>query len=315
MTMELANVAAFVAVVDAAGFTAAAGMLHLSQPALSRRIALLERGLGQPLFERGPRGVRLTDAGETFLPHARAALACLRDGAAALDELTRGDTGTLTLAIVGTLASTGVALQLGQFRLAHPRVRVLLRTGSSSDVSNLVRRGEASLGLRYFADGAADLVSRDVYHEPLLIVAPADHPLANLRRVAPERLRDASWVAFPERGGPAPDPFARVLTRTLAAVGLDETTIVHIDSLTAQKRLVEAGFGLALVPRSSVVEELARGSLRALDVRGIKPLVHVTLIHRKTAFLGRAARQLMVALAQVPARPATRRRAPRRASS
>jgi DNA-binding transcriptional LysR family regulator len=98
-------------------------------------------------------------------------------------------------------------------------------------------------------------------------------------------------------------------------VGLDETTIVHIDSLTAQKRLVEAGFGLALVPRSSVVEELARGSLRALDVRGIKPSVHVTLIHRKTAFLGHAARQLMVALAQEPTQPATRRRAARGAGA
>ncbi len=299
--MDIANLEAFVAVVEHGGFTRAASALHLSQPALSRRIGLLEHSLRQPVFERNRHGARLTDAGRTFLSHAEAALACLRDGAAAVRELAQGNAGDLTVAIVGTLASTGVAAQLGRFRDAHPGVRVLLRTGGSAEVSSLVRRGDAVLGLRYFTDPAPDVVSRDLYREPLVVVAAAGHRLANARRLAPDRLRGEPWVAFARRRGARADPFGQVVARALAAAGLDETEMVAIDSLTAQKRLVEAGFGLALVPASSVQEELARHTLHTLDVPALRASVDVTLIHRKGAFLSAAARQLVASLEDEPA--------------
>ncbi|HEV7735061.1 MAG TPA: LysR family transcriptional regulator [Candidatus Binatia bacterium] len=298
--MDIANLEAFVAVVEHGGFTRAASALHLSQPALSRRIGLLEHTLRQPVFERGRLGTRLTDAGRIFLSHAEAALACLRDGAAAVRELEQGQTGDLGLAIVGTLASTGVAAQLGRFRDTHPGVRVLLRTGGSAEVSSLVRRGDVVLGLRYFADAAPDIVSRTLYRESLVVVAAADHRLTRLRRLAPDRLRSESWVAFSQRRGATADPFGQVIRRSLATAGLDDADVVAIDSLTAQKRLVEAGFGLALMPASSVVEELERRTLRTLDVPALRGAVDVTLIHRKGAFLGAAARQLVAALEHEP---------------
>ena len=239
--MDFDNLEAFAAIVEFGGFTRAAEALHLSQPALSRRIGLLEHELRQQVFERGRRGAALTDAGRTFLPHAQAALACLRDGAAAVQALARGESGSLTLAIVGTLASTGLTAQLGRFRAAHPELRVLLRTGSSAEVSSLVRRGEAALGLRYFADPAPDVVSRSVYAEPMVVAAAPGNRLAGLRRIAPERLRGETWVAFPAKRGAAADSFGQLLSRCLAAAGLDAAEIVVIDSLTAQKRLVEAG--------------------------------------------------------------------------
>jgi DNA-binding transcriptional LysR family regulator len=311
--MDFAVIEAFVAVVEFGGFTRAAEALHLSQPALSRRIGLLEHELRQSVFERGRRGAPLTDAGRTFLPHAQAALACLRDGAAAVQALEHGESGSLTLAIVGTLASTGLTAQLERFRRAHPRLRVLLRTGSSAEVSNLVRRGEAALGLRYFADPAPDIQSRIVYQEALVVVAATAHPLANARRIAPERLRREPWVAFPARRGTAIDSFGQVLVRCLAAAGLEDSEIVVIDSLTAQKRLVEAGVGLALVPVSSVREELGLRTLCKLDVPAFAPEIDVGLIQRRGAFLSAAARRLMEALSHAPKasrprRPATRRR-------
>ncbi len=294
--MELANVEAFIAVARLGGFTRAADALHLSQPALSRRIGLLEGDLGQPLFERGRKGAALTDAGRAFLPHAQAAVACLRDGAAAVQVLVQGDVGRLTLAIVGTLASTELTARLRGFHDDHPRIRILLRTGTSAEVSGLVRRGEATLGLRYFADPASDIVSRDLYREPLLVVAAAGHPLAGARRIAAERLRDEAWVMFPPRRGAVVDPFGHVVARALAAAGLDASEAVVIDSLTAQKRLVEAGFGIALVPESSVREELGLATLRRLDVPALRTGVEVALIHRKGAFLSPATRRLLAIL-------------------
>ncbi len=92
--MELDQIEAFVAIVRGGGFTRAASILNLSQPAVSRRLDLLERALGAPLFERMRSGAILTEAGQTFLPHAEGLLASMRDGidaVRALQEVDRGD--------------------------------------------------------------------------------------------------------------------------------------------------------------------------------------------------------------------------------
>src|SRR5882724_11186949 len=96
MAVEIDQVAALVAVVRGGGFTRAAAALHLSQPAVSRRLNLLERELGAPLFERIRSGAVLTEAGKAFLPHAEAMLASRRDGIEAVRALEGADRGSIT---------------------------------------------------------------------------------------------------------------------------------------------------------------------------------------------------------------------------
>src|SRR5216684_28629 len=127
-SMELDHVEAFVAIVRRGGFTRASATLHLSQPAISRRVHLLERELGAPLFERIRSGAVLTDAGRAFLPHAEALLASMRDGVDAVGALRGTHRGAVMPAIVGTLASTTLTEQLRRFREAHPAVELRLRT-------------------------------------------------------------------------------------------------------------------------------------------------------------------------------------------
>jgi DNA-binding transcriptional LysR family regulator len=278
--MELDHVEAFVAIVRHGGFTRASGALHLSQPAISRRIRLLETELGAPLFERLPGGPLLTEAGRVFLPHAESLLASMRDGAEAVAAL-EGKTGAVTLALVGTLASTGLTGRLKRFREAHPRVDLRIRTALSAEVSALVRRGDANLGLRYHGDPELD--SEVVYEERLLPVCAPDHPLAGARSA--RELAGQRWVAFP-----APGP----LQRALSAADLD-AEIVPIDSLTAQKRMVEAGFGLALLPESSLDD----GALHVLDVAALRAAQPVVLVRRRGAFESGAVRALRELLARV----------------
>jgi len=97
------------------------------------------------------------------------------------------------------------------------------------------------------------------------------------------------------------------LRQSLVACGLGAAEIIAIDSLTAQKRMVEAGFGLALLPESSVDEELRAGTLRALNVPAIRITLPVVLIHRRRAYLSGAARRLMAMLAERPIQRARRR--------
>jgi len=160
MAVEIDQVETFVAIVRGSGFTKAASLLHLSQPAVSRRLDLLERELGAPLFEHIRSGVRLTEAGWTFLPHAEGTLACTRDGLDSVRALHQVNRGTITLAFVGTLTSTTLTGCLQRFRDAHPRVELRLRTALSQEV--LVRRGNATLGLRYGGDPHPEMLSVSV---------------------------------------------------------------------------------------------------------------------------------------------------------
>ena len=137
MPVEIDQVQAFVAIVRGGGFTRAASILHLSQPAVSRRLDLLERELGRPLFDRTRGGARLTEAGQAFLPHAEALLASTRDGVEAVSGLDRTDRGVVTVALVGTLASTELTTRLKRFRRAYPDVLSL--TGGSATRSSLPR--------------------------------------------------------------------------------------------------------------------------------------------------------------------------------
>ena len=299
--MELDQVETFVTIVRRGGFTRAAATLHLSQPAVSRRLDLLERELGRPLFDRTRGGAQLTEAGRAFLPHAETLLASMRDGVEAVRALERPDRGTVTVALVGTLANTVLTGRLQRFRDAHRQVRLELRTALSREVSALVRRGDAALGLRYFADPDPDLVSLPFYREDLVTVCAPTHRLVQKRRLTAPMLAGESWVAFPIRQGSSGESYAQVLAERLAAIGLGNAEIVPIDSLTAQKRLVEAGFGLGLMPRSSVEEELRVGTLRELRVAAMRLAVPVVLVHRRRAHLSGAARALLTLLTGAPA--------------
>jgi DNA-binding transcriptional LysR family regulator len=294
--MEIDQVTAFVTVVRRGGFTRAASTLHLSQPAVSRRLHLLEREVGAPLFERMRSGVVLTEAGQAFLPHAEALLASLQDGLEAVAALQRADRGALTLAVVGTLASTALTERLRRFREAYPNVRVHLRTALSQEVSALIRRGDATLGLRYDSDAHPEVVSEHIHDEPMVPVCSPRHRLARARRVDAKALTGEAWITFPTRVGSSGEPYASALTQRLAAAGLAASEIIPIDSLTAQKRMVEAGFGLALLPESSVDEELRAGTLHVMKIPALRATIPVVLVHRRRAYLSGAARRLMAEL-------------------
>ena len=302
MSMELDHVEAFLAIARSGGFARGSAALHLSQPATSRRIKLLEAELGAPLFDRLGRGVTLTEAGRAFLPHAQALLASMRDGIDAVSAVRGTGQGPVTLAMVGTLASGSLTARLSRLCRAHPGLDLRLRTALSTEVSALVLRGEAALGLRYGTDPDPGLVSVVIHQERLVPVCPPGHPLAAGDTAA--ALAGQRWLGFPPRPGASADPYAVALRQLLAAHGLGDADFLPIDSLTAQKRLAEAGFGLAILPESSLDEELRTGTLRAIDAPALTATIPVVLIRRRSAFQSGAARALAAALTDWPQQPA-----------
>jgi len=288
--MDIEEIRTFVAIAQLGGFTRAAERLHRSQPAISRRIGLIEQELGAPLLERVRGGVTLTEAGRAFLPFAEAVLSAVEDGRQAVGATISEQSGAVSLALVGTLADSNIVEVLRQFARRSKSVDLDLRTATSQEVSDLVRRGEVTLGLRYFADERAELNSRIVGVENLLVICSPEHLFAG-KRMAKRQLAGEKWVGFPASGGR--ESLGKVLERQLAAAGIDGARITVIDSLTAQKRLVEAGFGVALVPESSVRDELKLGALSQLDIPAMRIGVPVALIHRRNGYLNPAVRALI----------------------
>lgn len=297
MGMNTDALLTFLTIHRTGGFSSAALKLHRSQPAISRRIAQLEAELGAPVFERGSSGITLSQVGEALVPHAERVLAALEDANDAIRSLRAPDSGPVSLAAVGTLAGPQLTGILRRFAEGAPNVTLSLRTATSAQVSELVRRGEVTLGIRYFEDRSPDLECLPMAPEMLVVACSPGHPLAGRKVARLTDLAGESWLAFPRL-----DPQGEVVAESLHAQFLvrhvAEIRWTAVDSLTAQKRLAEAGFGIILVPESGILEELKTGSLAMIAVGDLDAFNPVNAIRRKGGFLSGAAQALLALLTE-----------------
>jgi DNA-binding transcriptional LysR family regulator len=170
----------------------------------------------------------------------------------------------------------------------------------------MVRRGEVSLGLRYFDDPSPQLISQEVSEEMMMVVCSPQYKWAGKRLLDPKQLGRNRWVGFPMTRN-RQDSFADLLRRQLASVQLDDGPIMPVDSLTAQKRLVEAGIALALLPGSAIEEELRIGALSIINVPRLQTIVPIHVVYRKNGYLNGSARALLSLIVAIPVRPTARK--------
>jgi len=289
---DLPSLRAFLEVARCNSFTRAASELHISQPALSRRINVLEESLGAVLFSRYMNGVQLTEAGMALFPFAVTAMTALQDGVEAVRANGQGESGNVTIAVTSSLLNPGVISILARFQQLVPKVELSIHSGTSPDVSRLVLSGEAGLGLRYHTDPDPRLHCEPVGTEKTIIGAAGIHPLAGVKAVPRAKLASETWIAVPIQPGDANGGFANVLQQH----GLTSRRAMLIDSTMAQKRLIEANFGIGILAYGSVKEELAAGKLVALDVSRFNTTVPIMILHRKNMHIGEATRRLITML-------------------
>ncbi len=274
------------------GISNAAKALHRSQPAISRRIALMEEELGVPLFERIAGRTVLSDAGRVMVPYAERAVAAAQDAENAVRSLVHANSGPVALAVVGTLAGGGLATIMKRFASEHPDVDLTLRTATSAEVSGLIRRGEATIGLRYDLDRSSDLDYERLFAEPFQVVCAPDHPRAGRRVARLADLRGERWIAFPEAPGRREITASHVFA-LFQTLGLGEIDWTPVDSLTAQKRLIEASFGIALLAQSTVADELRSATMSTIGVGDLAANCNIVAVTRRGGFLSAAARRLI----------------------
>ncbi|MEU6851743.1 LysR family transcriptional regulator [Actinacidiphila alni] len=243
--MELQQMRYVIAVAETGSFTRAAERCLVVQSALSHRIARLERELGARLFDRTSRRVRLTPAGEAFLPAARASLEAA-DRAGAEVAATVGEVrGRLAVGVIPTVAAVDVPAALRRFHRRHPHVRVSLRMGASDELADQVRERAldvAFLGLPTMVRPRG-VAARELAQDRLVALVAPDHPLAGEGLVTLKRLTSEVFVDFP--AGTA----GRVQTdQAFATAGLDRDVAFEVSSADFTVPLVASGLGVAMMP-------------------------------------------------------------------
>ncbi len=216
-------------------FTAAAHHGHVSQPALTAAIAKLEQEMGARLFVRGPAGATLTAEGRALLPRARAALAAVEDGRRAVHEVMGLEAGEVRVGGGATACTFFLPPVLARFRVAHPRVRLVLREATSQRVLDDLEGGSLDLGVITASHGEPWLVD-----EVVLVRAPGTDP------------EHAPFVTFTQGG-----TTRELLDRYFPGVPI----AMEIASIPAIIAHVREGVGVALVSRHAVRHELAARKL------------------------------------------------------
>lgn len=265
MLMELRQLEYFVAVVEERSFTKAARRERVAQPAVSAQIQRLERQVGQPLLTRTGRDVRLTQAGAALLPHARAALAAVRDARAAVDEVAQLIRGAVAIGTV-TLHPVDVAGLIADFHADYPDVEITLGADTSEALLTKLEDGRVdlaivSIGIDEAPPGTDFAVITD---EALEAAVATHHRLARRKALSLNELCDHPIISLPVGTG-----LRSRLDSACAAAGLRPRIAFEASSPLELVDLARHGLGVAILPGSMARNTRDLHALRLpADMRG-----------------------------------------------
>lgn len=287
--IDLDALRSFVAVADRLSFARAAEVLGVSAPALTRRIQQLERAIGVTLLERSTRHVVVTVEGRHFLSLARDAAEAVDRAEDGARGLAMGRAGGVVLACVPTMTYHVLPRILRAFHAACPQVHVRVIECGAGAVERAVRDGLASFGFGFRTRTGADpeLIFKTILADRYCLVLQPDHELAALDRVAWQALKPHRVITAGQHSGNM-----QVLNRALKGVDWRPVTKYEVDHLTTSLGLVEAGLGIAVIPRSALPTAMP-GTMVTREL--VEPDVTRMLgvFQRRSAPMGYAHRQLL----------------------
>jgi len=281
--MNLNHLAIFYAVAQEGSVTLGAERLHISQPAVSKQLQELEKNLGTPLFDRLPRGVRLTEAGELLLGYARSLFGLEAEAEAALAELRGLERGRLSIGASMTIGGYLLPDVLARFHQQYPGIDIHLEIANTKEVEQRLIEGTLDVGLTEGFLEHPELEAVVFREDEMVVIAWPDHPLLSEGPVTAERLCQEPFLVREEGSGTR-----AVVERAFAERGLALRPVMSLGNIEAIKRAVAAGVGIAMVSALTVGLEQEAGKLTVVALSDLSVHRPLHRLHLRGKHQGRA---------------------------
>ena len=281
--MDINQLEVLVTVARERSFSRAAEVLGRTQPAISQAIRRLEQEIGERLFDRSSKDGTLTPAGEVLLDHAQQMLNLRNSAARSMRDLRELQEGKVSIS-----ANEHTVFYLlpviEEFRRQYPKIKVEVHRGVASRIPKEVTSREVELGVISFTPSEHSIKAIHVMTDSLVVIVAPEHRLARRDVISINDLGDEVLIAHN-----AQSPYRQSVIEAFDRNRTPMNIAIELPSLEAIKRLVEAGSGVALVPRLTAESEIAGGRLAALRVKELKLERKLNIIYRKNSVLSHAA--------------------------
>jgi LysR family nitrogen assimilation transcriptional regulator len=259
--LDIKQLRTFLAIAGSGSITRASELLHTVQPALSRQLRMLEEDLGTALFDRGARGMVLTDAGLILVGRAQRALQELDLAEAEIVAAGQSVTGSVAIGLLPSVSEMLAGPLVSTLKRQYPRLSVTLSIGYAGYLQQWLENGEVDVALLYFSKPLPSLQATPLVDEKLYVVGL---PGAGLRTDVPVRLDELKSLPFIM---PSNSYGLRLLLDNACAVaGMQLDIVAETNSMTGQKQLVSHGIGYTILPGGAVFEDVEQGRLSAAPI-------------------------------------------------
>ena len=286
--MHLETLKVFCDVVETRSFSTAASQNFVTQSAVSQQIRMLEQRYGRRLLERTRGSVQLTPAGELLYQASKEIVHLHQDLEARLQALAHVVAGTVRVATVHSIGLYGLGGAIRRYLKAYPQVNLHLEYGRSNKIYEDALKGSIDLGIVAYPARRPRLTILPIRDDRLVLVCPASHPLARLRRVAIARLAGEPLVGY-ERDIPTRKETDRILRR----YGCEPRYVMELDNVETIKRVIEIGRGVAILPEPAVRPEVRARTLAVVQLTDEVLTRPLGIIHRQGKHFSPAAEKFI----------------------
>ena len=286
--MDLRQLEIIRAIAETGSFTAAGEKLHVSQSAISRQILILEDELGEPVFHRIGRRIRITPAGESLLQLSHRVFRDLQETVSAISDTREALGGSIGLVGGMTVCLYVFPALLAEVRRIHPNLDMRVTVGSTLRSIEMLRSGAGDLGLLTLPIAASDLVSVPLLTEELLLATYPSHPLASQKKIVPADLEGQPFVLF-ETGSIT----RQIVDEFFARERISPPIIMETENVEIIKAMVRSGLGISIIPWQAAVADVTTRQLFCSRITGASLVRQTGWLYPKMGRLPRAVTEVI----------------------
>ena len=289
--MTLDHFMVFAAVAKHRSVTQASADLHISQPAVSKRLRLLERNYNAKLYNQAGRGIELTEAGKIFVRGIKTILKHHEQLKQKLSSVVSGDkVESLTVGGSHSVSAEWLPSLLADFKRTHPHVQTNLRTNNTASVVQMVLNSEADIAVVNNRPPSRSLIREPFRREPLVVFALPNHPVAEKQKLT---LKDLARTPVVIRGAKGVSTTTERLLSKLKKQGVNFEVAMRCETPAAVKTAVRKKAGLGILLESNVKRDLRNGDFNAVKPPGLDLLGESYIIYQKNTPLSPNAQEFL----------------------